>query len=318
MGEVKKSFFFNGQAAALEEDVNGEFVYVERIKNKEIETVDVEETPTDTYRSLTTIMRADGNSYNILTPNACIVIARCFSGQYASKGLKLFYTTIINGIAKELKTKTGAENEKIKLVLENLIKRWQMVLRKRNRWIYLQNIYNTVFMPAFEGAGKAIEIPIFNAYLFDNVFSHISAKISEHFYREEKRTEKQIKKAADKAAEELNKISAAAYNYMQGNKLHEFIKGVHKTDFNVVTPIEIGTIGETEIIVPEGTFEIGKKVAGFRHPVMLGATIFTVVGFSKDHTIKVCESQFQRYMMDSDGDFFLINELVYKLIESLS
>lgn len=69
-----------------------------------------------------------------------------------------------------------------------------------------------------------------------------------------------------RAESELAKMKYTATEFLSSNKLHAFIEGLFKADFNVLAPFTHGSYKINEILVPANSgFKIGDKVAGLRH-----------------------------------------------------
>lgn len=245
-----------------------------------------------------------------LTPKALVYITRLEKGKYANTKLKELYINTKNDMIAKFAETNGTD--KAVLLVEQLEKDWKLILSKKDRFLYVSQLYDMVYLPTFKKAGEVIPVPLFDSFVMENIIDYIA------FYTQAMNDKNDKNKKAEfvkKAEAEFSKMQTKARQFLSSNKLHAFIDGLFKAHFNVLAPFTHGAYKVNEILVPVSSgFKIGDKVAGLRHPVMTGVVIFTVVGYTPDHTIKIDEVHFRRFQADSDGDFFLISDLIYYLI----
>ena len=245
-----------------------------------------------------------------LTPKALIFITRLDKGQFANAKLKELYNNLKTEIIAKFEEANGLA--RAQMIFEQLEKDWKLLLSKKDRFLYVSQLYDMVFLPTFKKAGEVIPVPLFDSFIMENIIDYIA------FYTQAMNDKNDKNKKAEfvkKAETEFSKMQTKARQFLSSNKLHAFIDGLFKAHFNVLAPFTHGAYKVNEILVPASSgFKIGDKVAGLRHPVMTGVVIFTVVGYTPDHTIKIDEVHFRRFQADSDGDFFLISDLIYYLI----
>lgn len=237
-------------------------------------------------------------------------IARIEKGKYASYKLKEIYSNTRSEIVAMITEKQGAE--KAELVVTRIEKSWEILMSKKDRFIYISNLYKTIQLPTFKVANEVIPIPTFDSYIVGNCLNYIAFYLLAIQNKEDKRKKEDY---AKKGEDELRKIKYTASQFLSSNKLHAFIDGFFKAHFNVLAPFTHGAHNINGIFVPASSgFAIGDKVAGLRHPVMTGVVIFTVLGYTEDSTIKIDEVHFRRFQADSDGDFFLVSDMLYYLL----
>lgn len=247
------------------------------------------------------------NGIDTLTPKAMLFISRLDKGDWATRTLKEQYDKIRAEMIEILLPKNG--EDKSERIVSKIEDSWKMLLSKKDRFIYMGQLYKTMFLPTFTEKNRVYIIPMFDSFIVDNAMKYMSYNVGA-IGNESRRTE--WRKSAD---DELNKIKYTARQFLSSNKLHAFIDDMFKADFNVLAPFTHGAYKTSEILVPQSSgFAIGSRLAGMRHPVMTGVVIFTVAGYTPDNTIKVDEVHFKRFQADSDGDFFLVSDLLYYLM----
>lgn len=295
-------------ALAIIRDIAGKLKAV--VSKDTIVKANFEETVARTTRSLMTVSRElNDKGMDAITPKALIFITRIEKGQYANAETKRRYEEIKEEVKEYLVSKAG-ETKGLKM-LKDIEDSWTKILSKKDRFLYMSQLYETVFLPSFKTKNEVIPIPMFDSYIIGNCVDYMSLYMKAIQSKEDK---VEIDKCVDLAEKELKKMQSTAKQFFSGNKLFSFIKGFYKTTFNVLSVFTHGAYDINDILVPEGLFPIGAKVAGMRHPVMSGVVLFRVVGYTQDNTIKIDEIHFKRFQADCDGDFFLVSELMAHLI----
>ena len=242
-----------------------------------------------------------------LTPKAIIFITRIEKGKYANQKLKELY----ENLKAEMIDKFAENNDidRATALVGRIEESWTELLSKKDRFMYIGQLYKSILLPTFKKANEIFPVPLFDSFIAGNAMDYI-ANYTKAMGDKEKKAE-----YVKRAETELAKMKYTAKQFLSSNKLHAFIEGMFKADFNVLAPFTHGAFKINDILVPASSgFEIGDKVAGLRHPVMTGVVVFNVVGYTTDSTIKIDEIHFKRFQADSDGDFFLISDLIYYLI----
>lgn len=264
-----------------------------------------------TIKSLMTgVEEFNANGIDSLTPKALMFITRIEKNEYASYKLKEIYNDTRRKMVAMIAEKQSPE--RAELVVTRIEKAWELLMSKKDRYIYISSLYKTIQLSTFKEANQVIPIPTFDSYVVGNCLNYIAFYLLAIQNKDDKN-----KKAdyAKKGEDELRKIKYTASQFLSSNKLHAFIDGFFKAHFNVLAPFTHGANNQNGIFVPVSSgFAIGDKVAGLRHPVMTGVVIFTVLGFTEDSTIKIDEVHFRRFQADSDGDFFLVSDMLYYLL----
>ena len=281
------------------------------IADEEVKTKVLKEEISTTIKSLLTgVEEYHLKGIDKLTPKALIFITRLDKGKFANAKLKELYNNLKTEIIAKFEEANGLD--RAKMIFEQIEKDWKLILSKKDRFLYVSQLYDMVYLPTFKKAGEVIPVPLFDSFIMENIIDYIA------FYTQAMNDKSDKNKKAEfvkKAETEFSKMQTKARQFLSSNKLHAFIDGLFKAHFNVLAPFTHGSYKINEILVPVNSgFKIGDKVAGLRHPVMTGVVIFTVVGYTPDHTIKIDEVHFRRFQADSDGDFFLISDLIYYLI----
>lgn len=242
-----------------------------------------------------------------LTPKALVFIARLEKGKYANAKLKELYEKTKTDMVNKLAETNGLA--KANMLMEKIESSWVELLSKKDRFLYVGKLYKTMQLPTFKKANEVFPIPLFDSFVIGNAVDYIA------YYTKAMGNKETKADSVKKAEGELAKMKYTAKQFLSSNKLHAFIEGIFKAHFNVLAPFTHMSHGVNDILVPASSgFKIGDKVAGLRHPVMTGVVVFTVVGFTPDSTIKIDEIHFKRFQADSDGDFFLVSDMIYYLI----
>ena len=242
-----------------------------------------------------------------LTPKALVFITRLEKGKYANTKLKELYTNTKNDMIAKFAETNG--NDRAVALVEIIESSWVELLSKKDRFMYIGQLYKTMQLPTFKKANEVFPIPLFDSFIVANAIDYIAFYTKAMGYKDKKA--EYVKKAEG----ELAKMRYTAKQFLSSNKLHAFIDGFFKAHFNVLAPFTHGAHDVNDILVPASSgFKIGDRVAGLRHPVMTGVVIFKVVGYTPDSTIKIDEIHFKRFQADSDGDFFLVSDMIYYLI----
>ncbi len=269
-----------------------------------------EETVSDTIKSLLTGLEAHHEKgTDTLTPRAIVFISHIEKGKWGGQKLKSLFEEIKAEMTAKLAEING-EKRATDLV-NDIVKAWTQLLSKKDRYLYISKLYKYMLVPTFKTKSVCFPVPLFDSFIASNVIDYVTNYTLAMGAKEKDKRASYVKRAES----ELAKMKYTATEFLSSNKLHAFIEGLFKADFNVLAPFTHGSYKINEILVPVNSgFKIGDKVAGLRHPVLTGVVIFTVVGYTPDHTIKIDEIHFRRFQADSDGDFFLISDLIYYLI----
>lgn len=244
-----------------------------------------------------------------LTPKALVYITRLEKGKYANAKMKELYINTKNDMIAKFAETNG--NDKAVLLVEKIESAWVELLSKKDRFMYIGQLYKTMQLPTFKKANEVYPIPLFDSFIVGNAIDYIANYTKAMGEPDKNKKADSVKKADG----ELAKMRYTAKQFLSSNKLHAFIDGFFKAHFNVLAPFTHGAHDVNDILVPASSgFAIGSKVAGLRHPVMTGVVIFKVVGYTPDSTIKIDEIHFKRFQADSDGDFFLVSDLIYYLM----
>lgn len=242
-----------------------------------------------------------------LTPRALIFITRLEKGKFANAKLKELFLNIKIEMTNKLAESNGIDRATV--LVDRIEESWTELLSKKDRFMYIGQLYKSMKLPTFKQANAVYPIPLFDSFIVGNAIDYI-ANYTKAMGDKDRKAE-----LVKKAEEELAKMKYTARQFLSSNKLHAFIEGLFKAHFNVLAPLTHGVYGINDILVPLNSgFKVGDKVAGLRHPVMTGVVIFTVIGYTTDSTIKVDEVHFKRFQADSDGDFFLVSDMLYYLI----
>lgn len=294
---------------ALKLDITGTLRAM--VDREEMSTCMLEENINMTIKSLMTgVKEFNANGIDSLTPKALMFIARIEKGKFASFKLKEIYKDTREQMVLKISEKQSPE--KAEEVVKRIEAYWTTIMSKEHRFLYISNLYNSIQLPTFKKTNEVVPIPTFDAFVVGNCLNYIAFYLLAIQNKDDKSKKDDY---AKKGESELNKIKYTASQFLSSNKLHAFIDGFFRAHFNVLAPFTHGAHNINGIFVPANSgFKIGDKVAGLRHPVMTGVVIFTVLGYTEDSTIKIDEVHFRRFQADSDGDFFLVSDMLYYLL----
>ena len=306
----------------LVKDANGKF---KSYASKEIETTDFNENYRDTFFSLCSGHETFwSQGLKTLTPKALLFLARLNAKaqvkgkDFSVKFLRETYDEISSNLVKLLSAKRG--EKEAKEILNMLEFSWNQIMISEDKLEFIFNLYDEILLPSIESWEKVISVPLFDTYIIKNCLDYTRFLTN---YKD-----KGLEKDLKSAQEELKKIQNKAHSYLSGNSLNKFMdQNVFNADFNVLMPFTHIPGGVWELhsglridrdngifVPPLSGFKVGDRVAILRHPSSTGVEILTVVGHTKDHTIKISEIFFRKFLADADGDFVLISEVLTWLI----